>query len=77
MFGKRIIETANFAGRDIYEYPRDVIDIVFTKWFGNHFTVKLSITDLLGQPFEYFEDDILVRKYTANTKLTLGVGYTL
>jgi hypothetical protein len=76
-FGKRIIETANFAGRDIYEYPRDVIDLVLIKELGEHIVFNLSVKDLLAQPFEYFEDPILVRRYTANTKLTLGVSYNL
>ncbi|MCU0413260.1 MAG: TonB-dependent receptor [Ignavibacteriaceae bacterium] len=76
-FGKRIIETANFAGSDIYEYPRDVIDLVLIKELGQHIVFKFSIKDLLSQPFEYFEDNTLVRKYTANTKLTLGVSYNL
>ena len=76
-FGKRIIETANFSGRDIYEFPRDVIDIVLIKELGQHIVFKFSIKDLLAQPFEYFEENVLVRKYTANTRLTLGVSYNL
>lgn len=76
-FGKRIVETANFAGDDIYELPRDLIDFVVTKGLGEHIEFKLSIKDLLEQPVEYFEDDILVRKYTTNAKLSLGVGYRL
>jgi hypothetical protein len=76
-FGKRIVETANFAGRDIYEFSRDVIDLVLTKGFRSHIELKFSVQDLLSRPYEYYEDNDLVRKYTANTKLTLGVSYNL
>lgn len=76
-FGKRIIETANFAGNDIYEFPRDVIDFVLTKGVGEHIEFKLSAKDILAQPYEYFEDVDLVRKYTTNAKLSLGVSYKL
>ncbi len=76
-FGKRIVETANFAGDDIYELPRDIIDFVLTKGLGEHIEFKLSVKDMLGQPTEYFEDEVLVRKYTTNTKLSLGVSYRL
>jgi hypothetical protein len=76
-FGKRIVETANFAGDDIYELPRDMIDFVITKGVGEHIEFKLSIKDLLEQPIEYFEDEVLVRKYSNNAKLSLGVSYRL
>jgi TonB-dependent receptor len=76
-FGKRIVETANFAGDDIYELPRDIIDFVVTKGLGEHVEFKFSVKDLLGQSVEYFEDEVLVRKYTTNTKLSLGVSYRL
>ena len=76
-FGKRIYETANFAGNDIYELPRDVVDIVISKTIGEHLEFKLSVKDLLEKSIEYYEEEILVRKYTTNTKLSLGVSYRL
>lgn len=76
-FGKRIIETANFQGSDIYEFPRNMIDIVFTKNLFNNLELKLTIKDLLADDFEYFENDKLVRSFSANTKLSFGVSYRL
>ena len=76
-FGKRIIETANFAGDDIYELPRDIIDFVLTKGLGEHIEFKFSIKDLLAEPLEYFDNEVLVRKYSTNAKLSLGVSYRL
>ncbi|QQS35314.1 MAG: TonB-dependent receptor [Ignavibacteriales bacterium] len=76
-FGKRIVETANFQGSDIYELPRDVVDFVITKGFGEHLEFKVTMKDFLNDPIEYYEEDILVRRYTTNTKLSLGVSYRL
>lgn len=76
-FGKRIIETATLAGDDIYEFPRDMLDIVISKNIGDHLEFKLSLKDMLAQPIEFFEEEILVRKYTTNAKLSLGVSYKL
>lgn len=76
-FGKRIIETANFQGNDIYELPRDVLDLVISKSLGEHLEFKVTLKDFLSDPIEYYEEDILVRKFSTNTKLTLGVSYRL
>jgi len=76
-FGKRIIETATLAGDDIYEFPRDLLDVVISKNLGDHLEFKLSLKDMLAQPIEFFEEEILVRKYTTNAKLSLGVSYKL
>jgi hypothetical protein len=76
-FGKRIFETANFQGDDIYEFSRDLVDVVLTKQMWEKLEFKFMIRDLIAQPIEYFEEDILVRRYTTNTKLSLGVSYKL
>ncbi|GMU95855.1 TonB-dependent receptor [Ignavibacterium sp.] len=76
-FGKRIIETANFQGSDIYEFPRDMIDIVFTKNLFNSLELKLTIKDLLANNIEFYENEKLVRSFSANTKLSFGVSYRL
>lgn len=45
-FGKRIIETATLAGDDIYEFPRDLLDVVISKNLGDHLEFKLSLKDI-------------------------------
>lgn len=75
--GKRIMETANFTGADIYEFPKDLIDIVVTKGLNEKIEFKLTVKDLLHQPIEFFEENRLMRRYTTNTKLSLGVSYKL
>ncbi len=76
-FGKRIIETANFLGDDLYEVPRNLIDFVLTKGIEEHIEFKFTVKDLMEQPVEYFEEDRLMRSYSTNTKLSLGVSYKL
>jgi hypothetical protein len=76
-FGKRIMETANFMGADIFEFPRDLVDIVLTQRIWEKLEFKFMIKDLLQQPIEYFEEEFLVRSYSTNTKLSLGVSYKL
>ncbi|NWF88768.1 MAG: carboxypeptidase-like regulatory domain-containing protein [Ignavibacteriaceae bacterium] len=76
-FGRRIIETANFSGDDLFESPKDLVDIVLTKGLSDQFEIKFTIKDLLAQPIEYFEENRLMRKYSTNTKLSLGVSYKL
>lgn len=76
-FGKRIIETANFQGSDIYEFPRDVIDVVITKNLLNNLELKFTVKDLLAKNIEFFENEKLVRSFSANTKLSFGVSYRL
>lgn len=76
-FGKRIYETANFQGEDIYEFPRNLFDLVVSKNLWYNIEIKLSIRDLLAEPQEFFEDNILVRQYSSNAKMSLGVSYRL
>lgn len=74
-FGKRIVETANFLGGDIYEFPRDILDLVVSKKVIDKFDLKLSIKNLLADNAEYYENEKLVRSFSNNTKLSLGVNY--
>ncbi|AFH50721.1 Outer membrane receptor protein [Ignavibacterium album JCM 16511] len=76
-FGKRIVETANFLGSDIYEYPRDIIDVVFTKVLLSNLELKFTIKDLLAKDYELYENEKLVRNFSTNTKISLGVSYRL
>ncbi|HTF30673.1 MAG TPA: hypothetical protein VK625_17585, partial [Flavitalea sp.] len=53
---------------DIYENPRDVVDIqVSKKVFNKKGEVKLTWGDLLNQPFLYYENVDKPRKYTKGT----------
>ncbi len=49
VIGKRLFAVGTFGTPDIYEMPRNVIDLTATKGLGKHFEVKLSVQDLLNQ----------------------------
>ena len=76
-FGPRIVEVASIFNADWIETPKDLIDIVVNKEIGKHFEVKLGVKDLLAKDYEVKEKETVVRKISANTKLSLGVSYKL
>ncbi len=41
---------------DIYEMPRNLIDLTFSKSFGKHFEIKGGIKDLLDEKVEYVQN---------------------
>jgi len=55
IIGKRIIYVSDpYSGNpDVYEMPRNGIDLIISKQFGKHFSVKLGLQDILNQPIEY------------------------
>jgi outer membrane receptor protein involved in Fe transport len=49
--GPRLVLTGILKGRpDVYEMPRNTIDIKITKTLGGHFSTSLTIRDLLNAP---------------------------
>ncbi|MGZ3871497.1 MAG: TonB-dependent receptor domain-containing protein [Mucilaginibacter sp.] len=55
--GERLRFRAVTGGVDIYEKPRDVIDMQLSKSvFNRHAEIKLTVSDLLAQPFVYYNN---------------------
>ncbi|GAA3965887.1 TonB-dependent receptor [Mucilaginibacter dorajii] len=55
--GERLKFRAVTGGVDIYEKPRDVIDMQLSKaLFNKHAEIKLTVSDLLAQPFVYYNN---------------------
>ncbi len=55
--GERLKFRAVTGGGDIYEKPRDVIDMQLSKaLFNKHAEIKLTVSDLLAQPFIYYNN---------------------
>lgn len=52
-FGKRIIEVNNTDKGDIYEFPRNVIDLTISQNILERYELKFSVKDLLAEP-QYF-----------------------
>jgi hypothetical protein len=49
VIGPRLFAVGTFGTPDIYEMPRNVIDLTLTKGWGKHFEMKLSAQDILNQ----------------------------
>ncbi len=82
--GKRIAFVGTDLIRDIYEMPRNVVDLVVTKNFTNKLSLKANFNDLLNQKFTLMQDgnqdgnfDKSVDQVTAQFRSGRQVGLTL
>ncbi len=68
---------------DVYELPRNLLDLKITKTIGKHFKVSFTVKDILNEPirrsYKYSEGyDVLdYDKFTYGTNYVLGVAYKL
>jgi len=74
--GNRLVfgGSANSIG-EIYEMPRQVLDIVYIQRLRKNLSMKLGVQDLLNQSFRFFRDVDRNRKYnpTEYDKLNLAI----
>lgn len=57
VIGKRIFVAGDKLGNQtIYEMPRNVIDVNFSKTFGKNIELKLGLSDIINQSFRYTSD---------------------
>lgn len=56
VIGPRLFAVGTFGTPDIYEMPRNVVDITLTKGLGERFEVKLSAQDVLNQRTRLIQD---------------------
>ena len=82
--GKHIAFVGTDLIRDIYEMPRNVVDLVVTKNFTNKLPLKANFNDLLNQKFTLMQDgnqdgnfDKSVDQVTAQFRSGRQVGLTL
>ncbi|WP_121357607.1 TonB-dependent receptor [Flavisolibacter nicotianae] len=91
--GQRLkFRAASSAGRNIFEKPRDVLDLqVSKKFLNNRFETKLTVSDVFAQPFSWYYKyeanpsktvydpsvDKLMNTYKYGTTISLGVRYNL
>jgi TonB-dependent receptor len=79
------------AGRNIFEKPRDVIDFQLSKKFlGNRLEAKITVSDLLAQPFKWYykydadpsktaynaSTDRILNSYKYGTNVSVGIRYS-
>jgi hypothetical protein len=88
VIGPRIFIVGFDAYPDIYEMPRNVVDLTITKALGNHFAIKLGISDLLNQEQLLLQDDNRdgifdrkvdrpIQRFKPGTVFTAGFAYRL
>ncbi len=81
--GPRLVVAADVKEiPDIYELPRNVIDLKLSKTLGKHFTASLTVKDILNEPvrrsYNYSEGWVVdYDKYRYGTTYTLGLSYKL
>lgn len=84
--GKRLSEVGNYSFPDIYENARDIVDFQIGKKFFNKLEVRINITDLLHQPFIFYQNndkenlnytstDNIIQKTTVGTSFGLSLAY--
>lgn len=84
--GPRLFAVGTYGTPDIYEMPRNVVDVSLSKGLGKHFTVKLGVQDILNQRVRLIQDsnddgsidgsDEFIMNYRRGAYFTAGVGYT-
>ncbi|MBK9764480.1 MAG: TonB-dependent receptor [Flavobacteriales bacterium] len=56
VIGPRLFAVGTYGTPDIYEMPRNVVDVTLTKGIGKRFEVKLSAQDILNQRTRLIQD---------------------
>jgi hypothetical protein len=67
--GERLVIAGAFKGwPDVYEMPRHLLDFKVSKRLGEHFTVSLTVRDILNAPVlrSYFIPDDYQSTYNSN-----------
>jgi hypothetical protein len=77
--GPRIVAAGAEGLPDIFEHPRNQLDLVLLapiKPFGTPLTAKLSAENLLDDPFVQTQAGHTARRYTTGVKMGIGLSYT-
>src|SRR5690606_7787403 len=84
VIGPRLFAVGTYGTPDIYEMPRNVIDVALTKGIGKRFEVKLAAQDLLNQRTLLMQDsngdnkitgaDEEIMSFRRGTYSTAGIG---
>jgi outer membrane receptor protein involved in Fe transport len=74
-----VIASDNAAIPDIYEQPRNLLDLKVMKALGKHFTVSVTVRDVLNTPVErkYHGTDIIYDTYSYGTNYVFALAYKL
>lgn len=73
--GKRITAAAAVPMPDIYEQPRDALDLSIRFPVVGSLSGKLDAKNLLDQPYEILQDDVVRERYRAGRVFSLGLSW--
>jgi len=84
VIGPRLFAVGTYGTPDIYEMPRNVLDLAVTKGLGKRFEVKLAAQDILNNRVRLIQDanddgtvngkDQEITSYRRGAYFTIGVG---
>ncbi|MDZ4709890.1 MAG: TonB-dependent receptor [Saprospiraceae bacterium] len=88
VIGKRIFAVGFQGYPDLYEMPRNVLDLVITKELGNKIIFKAGVSDLLNQPGRILQDgnedgkwspenDQVIQQFAPGRLVQIGVTYKI
>jgi hypothetical protein len=80
--GPKLVITGLYSNEpNIYELPRSVVDVKFSKKVGKHFTASLRIRDLLNNPirrsYKFSAGWVDFDRYSYGTSYILAISYSL
>lgn len=86
--GKRIFAVGFEGYPDLYEMPRNVLDITFSKGIGDRFIIKGGIQDVFNQSVLILQDgnldgkfdrknDEIMQSYKPGRQVSLGISYKI
>lgn len=88
VIGKRIFAVGFTGYPDLYEMPRNVLDLTFSKGVGSRFVIKGGVNDIFNQAAMILQDgnqdgkfdrnnDEIIQHYKPGRLVSLGVSYTI
>jgi hypothetical protein len=74
-----VIASDNAAIPDIYEQPRNLLDLKVMKAIGKHFNASITVRDVLNTPVErkYHNTNIIYDTYSYGTNYVFALAYKL
>ncbi len=87
VIGPRLFAVGTYGTPDVYEMPRNVVDIALSKGIGQRLELKLAAQDILNQPVRMIQDsnangridksDQDIMTFRRGAYLTVGLGLRL
>ena len=73
-FGERIAQVGSLYDDDIFEMPRDLIDVTVSQNLAQRYEIKISAKDILGQEQIFEEGGMKVRGNKRGSTYTVGLS---